>query len=161
MFSGTSHNLKGTVFVPKAPCSMGSLVPGCVARSSHAEMLLLLPGCWYRGLYVQGLLTAGFVVRGGLPHFYELVLFWNLVPGTRLGAFLGIKVGRSKYFLMSSLCHRFSGRSLPLTRGHVPLCGVSSAQWLCVPVLCSSDHCCLVSGQLWPLPTKGSPCRRH
>lgn len=64
------------------------------------------------------------------------------------------------HFLVSSLCNGFSGRSLPSPGGHVPP-RRSSAVAVCVCVLCSSECCFTVAGQLWPLPTKGSPCRRH
>lgn len=109
-----------------------------------------------RGSGVRRLLTAGCVVVGGLSRFYGVVLLWDFVPGTRPGTSLG----KAKRFLVSSLCGGFSGRSCPSVGGRVLLWG-GPAWWLCVSVLCSSDRCFLVAGQLWPLPTKGSPCRRR
>lgn len=51
-----------------------------------------------RSSCVQRLLTAGFVVWGGLPQFYRVELLWDLIPGTRRGAFLGIRTGRPSTF---------------------------------------------------------------
>lgn len=97
LFSGTSCSQPQwdspyTSVQPGQPCprvrSRVLPVQSCCSRSPGAG----------RGSCVQRLLTAGFVVAGGLPQFYGVVLLWDLVPGTRWGAFLGIRAGRPSAF---------------------------------------------------------------
>lgn len=96
------------------PCSPGHcvgslsrtvLVPQCRQPCPRIRIKALLvqsscsrsPGAG-RGSCVWRLLTAGFVVRGGLPQFCRVVLRWNLIPGIGCGAFLEIRAGRPSTF---------------------------------------------------------------
>lgn len=131
--------------------SVTQCVPGHVARSCPCRAAAPSSGSTW---CARGLLR--FVVGGGLPQFHGMPLLWDLVPGIRCGAFLGIRVGRPSSFWCSAHAAGSPGGG----QGTHPARGAPARQ-LRVRVPCCSDRCFLVAGQPWPLPTKGSRCRRR